>query len=155
MTTIVANLECMAADQRLTSGNPPCRTHKIRRIGDSLYGGCGNWSLVLVFLDWFDKPKRDLMRLYRLIPEDSRCEFEVLELSPTGLARWDGWGMKTPLLDKFYGIGTGGQSAMQAVKRGLSPEEAVSETLSLDECSGGPVEVEFLLPPELRPKRKR
>lgn len=145
----------MAADQRLTSGNPPCRTHKIKRIGDCLYGGCGDWSLVLIFLDWFDKPKRDLMRLHRLIPEDHRNSFEVLELSPSGLALWDGWGMRIPLLDKFYAVGTGGLSAMQAIKRGLPPDEAVSETLSLDECSGGTVEVEYLLPPELRSKRKR
>jgi hypothetical protein len=146
----------MAADQRITSGNAPCRTHKIRRIGDSLYAGCGNWSLVLVFFDWFEKPKRDLIRLHRLIPEDCRCEFEILELSPKGLARWDGWGMRTPILDKFYGVGSGGSIAMQAIKRGCSPEEAVAETLSLDECSGGSVDVEFLLPPELRPvTRKR
>lgn len=154
MTTIVANLECMAADQRLTSGSPPARTRKIRRIGDSLYGGAGNWSLVVLFLDWFQLPKRDVMRLHRLIPEDSRHEFEVLELSPDGLAIWDGWGAKIILLDKFYAIGSGGMSAMQGIKRGLSPEESVGETFSLDESSGGTVEVEYLLPPELR-KRKR
>lgn len=155
MTTIAANLECMAADQRLTSGNPICRTHKIRRIGDSLYGGCGNFSLVVLFLDWLALPKRDVMRLYRMLPEDSRHEFEVLELSPSGLALWDGWGVRVPILDKFYAIGSGSPSAMQAIKRGLSPEESVSETFSLDECSGGTVEVEYLLPPELRTKRKR
>lgn len=155
MTTIAANLECMAADQRLTSGDAPCRTHKIRRIGESLYGGCGDWSLVLVFLEWFDKPKRDAMRLYRMIPEDSRHEFEILELSPKGLARWDGWGMRTPILDKFYAIGSGGLSAMQAMKRDLTPGDAISETFSLDESSGGSVDVEYLLPPELRTKRKR
>lgn len=155
MTTIVANLECMAADQRLTSGNAICRTHKIRRIADSLYGGCGNYSLVLLFIAWLEAPKRDILRLHRMIPEDSRHEFEVLELSPQGLALWDGWGVRVPMLDKFYGVGSGGFSAMQAIKRGLSPEEAVSETFSLDEASGGTVEVEYLLPPELRTKRKR
>ncbi len=155
MTTIVANLECMAADQRITSGNAPARVRKIRRIGDSLYGGCGNWSLVIVFLDWVDAPKRDRLRLYRMIPEDSRHEFEVLELGPSGLAVWDGWGARMQLLDKFYGVGSGALSAMQAMKRGLPPEEAVGETFSLDEASGGTVETEYLLPPELRGKRKR
>lgn len=154
MTTIAANLECMAADQRVTSGNAPARMRKIRRIGESLYAGAGNTSVITVFLNWLDAPKRDALRLYRLIPEDCRHEFEVLELSPTGLALWDGWGVRIPILDKFYAIGTGGQSAMQAIKRGLPPEEAVSESLSLDECSGGTVEVEYLLPPELRRKRR-
>lgn len=155
MTTIAANLECIAADQRMTSGNAPARIHKIRRIKDSLYAGAGNVSLAVVFLDWLAAPKQDPMRLYRMIPEDCRHEFEVLELSPDGLALWDGWGVRVPLLDKFYAIGSGGLSAMQAMKRGLSPEESVSETFSIDECSGGTVETEYLLPPELRTKRKR
>lgn len=154
MTTIVANLECMAADQRITSGDPPFRTHKIRRIANSLYGGCGHWDLVVVFLDWLAAPKPDRLRLYRLIPEDCRGEFEVIELSPTGLALWNGWGARVPMLDSFYAIGSGSQSAMQAFKRGLSPEDAVAETFSLDEASGGSVEVEYLLPPELVRKRR-
>ena len=154
MTTLAANHECLAADQRMTSGNAPARMHKIRRIGDCLYAGCGNTSLITVFLNWLDAPKKDPIRLYRLIPEDCRHEFEVLELAPSGLALWDGWGVRVPILDKFYAIGSGGQSAMQAMKRGLSPEEAVAETLSLDECSGGTVEVEYLLPPERRRKRR-
>jgi hypothetical protein len=143
----------------MTSGNAPARIHKIRRIGDSLYIGTGHVSLSNLFLDWLAMPKRDVMRLHRLVPDDYRHEFEVLELSPDGLALWDGWGVRIPILDKFYAIGSGGLSAMQAMKRGLSPEEAVSETLSLDEASGGSVEVEYLLPPELRksltPRRKR
>lgn len=155
MTTIAANLECIAADQRITSGNAPARMRKIRRIRDSIYAGAGAISLIVIFLDWLENPKRDLMRLHRLIPEDCRHEFEVLELSPSGLALWDGWGVRIPLLDKVYAIGSGGLSASQAMKRGCSPEEAVSETFSLDESSGGSVETEYLLPPELRPKRKR
>lgn len=155
MTTIAANLECMAADQRATSGNPIARIHKIRRIGESLCGISGNISVAFVFLDWLAMAKRDPMRLYRLIPEDSRHEFEILELSPQGLALWDGWGVRVPLLDKFYAVGSGALSAAQAMKRGLPPDEAVSETFSLDEASGGTVDVEYLLPPELRGKRKR
>ena len=155
MTTIAANLECVAADQRMTSGNAPARITKIRRIGDSIFAGAGNVSVTVVFLDWLAAPKTDRFRLYRLIPEDYRHEFEVLELSPSGLALWDGWGARVPLLDKFYAIGSGGQSAMQAMKRGLNPHDAISETFTLDECSGGTVEVEYLLPPELKPKRRR
>ena len=145
----------MAADQRLTGGTI-ARTHKIRRIADSLYGGCGNWSVALILLEWLEKDvKRDRFRLHRQIPEEYRTEIEVLELSPKGLALWDGWGTRIELLDKFYCVGSGAISAMQAIKRGLPPEEAVSETFSLDENSGGTVEVEYLLPPELRTKRKR
>lgn len=154
MTTIAANLECLSADQRITSGNPIARMKKIRRIGDSVFGGAGNISLIVVFFAWLEVPKRDLLRLYRMIPEDSRHDFEVLQLSPDGLALWDGWGVQVKILDKTYAIGSGAMSAAQAMKRGCSPEEAVSETFSLDESSGGTVETEYLLPPELR-KRKR
>jgi ATP-dependent protease HslVU (ClpYQ) peptidase subunit len=154
MTTVAANSECISADQRMTSGNAPARTRKIRRIGDSIYAGAGNTSLIVVFLDWLAEAKRDRLRLYRMIPEDARYEFEVLELSPSGIALWDGYGARIPILDKFYAIGSGGLSAMQAMKRGCSPEEAVSETFSLDENSGGTVETEYLLPPELRTKRR-
>ena len=154
MTTAAANLECIAADQRITSGNAPARTRKLRRIGDSVFAGSGAWDLVLVFYEWLEVPKRDRLRLYRLIPEDCRDQIEVLELSPQGLALWSGWGSRMLLLDKFYAVGSGGLSAMQGLKRGLSPEEAVSETFSLDEASGGSVEVEYLLPPELRRKRR-
>lgn len=154
MTTIAANLEMISADQRMTSGNAPARMRKIRRIGECIYAGAGNVDLIFVFLAWLDAPKKDPLRLYRLVPEDYRSEFEILELSPQGLALWNGWGVKVPLLDKYYAIGSGNLSAMQAMKRGLPPDEAVSETFSLDECSGGTVESEYLLPPELR-KRKR
>jgi hypothetical protein len=155
MTTIAGNCECIAADQRVTSGNPVARMKKIRRIRDSLYAGAGHISLIVLFLDWLENPKRDVMRLHRMIPEDSRHEFEVLELSPNGLALWDGWGVRVPILDKTYAIGSGCMSAAQAMKRGCTPEEAISETFSLDESSGGSVDTEWLLPQELRTKRKR
>lgn len=154
MTTVAANLECIAADQRMTSGNAPARIRKLRRVRDSVYGCAGDVEAAFIFYEWLEGAKQDRLRLYRMLPEDTRDGFEVLELSPSGLALWSGWGIRIPLLDKFYAIGSGSQSAMRGMKAGSSPEDAVSETFSLDECSGGTVEVEYLLPPELRRKRR-
>jgi hypothetical protein len=154
MTTIVANLECMAADQRMTSEGPIGRVQKLHRIGDCIYGIAGDVMMGLAVLEWMKSPKRDRTKLYKMIDEvEPRSHISILELSPAGLAIWDGWGMRLALRDTFFGVGTGAPSAMQAIKRGLSPEDAVRETFSLDECSGGEVEVEWLLPPELKRKR--
>lgn len=153
MTTIVANLECMAADQRVTSSSPVCHVQKIHRIGNSLFGIAGDVVLALAVIRWLGT-KRDVAHLYKIIPEASRNDIDILELSKTGLSVWNGWGVQVPLLDPVYAVGSGAMSAMQAMKRGLIPANAVDETYSLDECSGGTVQVEWLLPPELT-KRKR
>jgi ATP-dependent protease HslVU (ClpYQ) peptidase subunit len=153
----------MAADQRCTGGGPMMHVSKIHRIGDSIFGLAGDVMMGLAVLEWIRTPKRDRAKLYKMIDEvGPRSDVEILELAPDGLAFWNGWGMRLKLHDKVYAIGTGGMSAMQAVKRGLSPEDAVKETLSLDEYSGlfAEPQVEYLLPPdllpaELKPRRKR
>lgn len=152
MTTIAANMECMAADQRVTGDGPLCHIQKIHRIGNSIFGLAGDVNLALAVIRWLGT-KRDVAHLYKLIPESFRNDLDILELSPTGLAVWNGWGVQVPLLDRYYAIGSGSMSAMQGMKRGLIPENAVDETFSLDECSGGKVQVEWLLPPELKRKR--
>jgi hypothetical protein len=148
----------MAADQRMTSGGPIAHVTKIHRIGDSLYGLAGEIEPGLVFLEWLTG-KRDKMRLYKLYGEDVevRSHFEILELSSQGLALWSGWGVRIPILDTSYAIGTGAMSALSHVKEGESPEKAIRRAAILDECSGvfmSP-QVEWLLPPELQPKKKR
>jgi hypothetical protein len=157
MTTIVANLECMAADHRVTSGGPIAHVKKIHRIADSLYGLAGDIDPGFVFLEWLASSKPDKIRLYRMLGEDGRNNFTVLELSPKGLALWSGWGVRVPILDTSYAIGTGAMSALSHVKEGESPEKAIRRAAILDECSGvfmSP-QVEWLLPPELQVKKKR
>lgn len=158
MTTVVANLECMAADHRMTSEGPIAHVRKIRRIADSLYGVAGDVMMAGAFLLWLESPKRSHDRLYKMISEDGRSDFSVLELSPQGLALWDGWGVRLPLLDHAYAIGTGSYVALQAMRGGMSPAEAVLQSPALDEYSGahaGEAEVEYLLPPELLPRKRR
>jgi hypothetical protein len=146
----------MAADQRITDAGPIAHILKIKRIADSLYGLCGEISPGLVFFKWFESGKRDIPRLHKMIAEDSRYNFSVIELGPSGLALWDGWGVRIPLLDKIFAVGTGAQAALAAVEEhGKTPEEAVRIAMRRDECSGlfKEPQVEWLLPPELKRKR--
>ena len=152
MTCVVANRECMAGDTRVTSGGPICHARKLHRVGDSIFGIAGDIMIALTVIAWLNT-KRDKAQLYKLIPESHRDSVEILELSRDGLACWNGWGVRMPILDNAYGVGTGAMSALQALKRGLTPEQAVSETFDLDECSGGLVEVEHL--EQKKPRRKR
>lgn len=151
MTTIVANLECMAADQRITSGGPVCHSRKLFRIGASVFGYCGDAYLAQHVIRWLAS-QRHPAQLYKLIPESHRDDIDVLELSPEGLALWNGWGVRMDLLDTSYAVGSGAMSALQALRLGKSPLEAVALTFPLDEASGGNAEIETLV---LKPKRKR
>lgn len=136
MTTIVANRECMAADNRVTSGGAICHTLKIHRVKNSLFGFAGDAILAVHLLNWLKQPKRDVEALYKLIPPDHRDSVEILELSPKGLAIWSGWGVALPLMDNSYAIGSGSMSALVCVRQGEEPEKAIKHAMNLDECSG-------------------
>ena len=150
MTTVVANLECMAADQRCTGWGPIGHVTKIYRIGNSLFGLAGNPFLALHMLRWL-QGKRDVAALYKLIPEAQREELCLLELSADGLAYWDGWGARLPLLDQTFAIGSGSVAALQALRLGKSPPDAVIAATGMDEYTGVQIapHVEYLK------KRKR
>lgn len=153
MTTVVSNLECMAADQRTTGGGPMFHTNKLYRVGDSIFGIAGDCVLGHLMMDWLATKKRDRVELYELLPEAGRNEIEILELSPDGLAYWNGWGVRLPLLDHSYAIGSGAMAALQALRLGQEPEDAVMEAAHVDESTGIFIapQVEYLKPP----KRKR
>jgi hypothetical protein len=153
MTTIVATLDCMAADTRVVSEGPIYHAAKIFRIGESLFGTAGDAFMALTFLDWL-AGKRNVPALRKLFEHEDKASFIVLELSPEGLRLWNGWGVPEKLHDKSYSIGSGSMSAQNAINRGDTPEQAVRSTMPLDENTGGDVQVEYLLPPELT-RRKR
>lgn len=155
MTTIVANLECMAADTRVScEGAPHYHADKIFRIGDSLFGTAGDGSMCLLMIDWLRGTRKNRLSLYKLWDDYERSDFWILELSPGGLYLWNGWAVPEKLNERRYAIGTGAQAAMHAIDTGRSPEDAVRGAISYDQYSGEPVQVEYLLPKELT-RRKR
>jgi len=166
MTTVVATLELMVADHRVTSEGAICNIRKLHRIEDRIYGLAGEIGPAFAMLKWLREGTGKLEVLYAMFGEgvEARSSFSLLELSHDGLALWDGWGIRIPLLDKRYGIGTGAPAVLALIDRGIPPSDALKSSPILDECSGiasgFEVEEEYLLPreltyPELLPKRKR
>lgn len=145
----------------MTSEGPIAHVAKIHRTADgNLYAMAGDCMMALAFLQkWWSVPNRSYERLMKMISEDARSDFSLLELSPAGLAIIDGWGVRLPLLDQIYGIGTGAMIAVSHVRKGMHPGEAILETPSLDEYSGVhadiPPQVEYLDMPKLNVKRGR
>ena len=156
MTTIAANLECMAADTRVTvDGGVPYPATKIFRVGQSLFGTAGHGDMCLVMIDWL-KSNRNRSVLYKLWGDYERDEISLMELNPKGLFLWTGWGVPEQIRAKHFAIGSGQQAALKGLDGGESPEEAVKSAINYDIYTANPVQVEYLLPPELtRRKRKR
>lgn len=155
MTTIAANLECMAADTRVSvEGCTHYHSTKLFRIGESIFGTAGDGMMCLVMVDWLKGP-RNRKKLYENWTEHTeRSSCWLLELNPTGLFVWDGWGIPEKLMDKRYAIGSGQVAALRGMDLGQSPEDAVKAAPDYDQYSGAPIQVEYLLPRELT-KRKR
>src|SRR5690242_16720831 len=157
MTTIAVNHECMAADTRVsdegTGFSYPAT--KIFRIGHSLFGTAGHGSMSLVMIEWLKTTQRNRDRLYKQWADYEREQFWLVELNPSGIFLWDGWGVPEKVLRKTFAIGSGAKSAMTLLDRGETPEEAVKGASDHDIYTHAPVQVEYLLPPELAKKAKR
>jgi len=154
MTTIACNRECMAADTRVSTGGAHYHANKIFRIGVSLFGTAGDGDMGLVMIDWL-KTARNKQQLYKLLGDYERSEVWLIELNPGGIHLWTGWGVAERLNEDRYAIGTGQLAALQAMDAGASPEDAVRGATRYDQYTGEPLQVEWLLPPELKRKRRR
>lgn len=156
MTTLVANREGMAADTRVTGSNSYYPATKLFRIRDSILGTAGNGFMCLAFVEWFKTAKRNPKDLHELIGKDyDRDDITIMELNPDGIFMWSGWGYGERVLRDSHATGTGGMAALEALRRGASLEDAVTSAMGHDEYTGCEVQVEYLLPPELKGKRKR
>lgn len=155
MTTIAINRECMAADTRVITGGSYWHENKVFRVGNSLFGTAGDGFACLAFLAWYQSPRRNPLELQKMFAEQDRNDILIFELNPGGIYAWNGWGFPAKLLDDEYAGGSGGMAALEAMRRGAAPDEAIRSATAHDENTGAPIQVEWLLPPELVPKRKR
>lgn len=155
MTTIAANLECMAADMRVSEDDGShYPATKIFRIGQSLFGTAGHGGMTLVMVEWL-KGARSRMALYKQWGDYDRDEVELLELNPSGLFVWTGWGIPERVHLDRYAIGSGRKAARAAMGKGDDPEAAIKVALEYDIYTAAPVQVEYLLPPELARRKRR
>ena len=156
MTTIACNRECLAADTRVVTGGSFYHAPKLFRIGTSLLGTSGDGFACLLFLKWFQTPQRNPMLLRRLLGEEfDPYDILLVELNPAGIHLWTGHGVPETILDDCYATGSGGMAALEAMRHGSTPEEAVRRATGHDENTGGEIQVEWLLPPELLPKKRK
>lgn len=151
MTTVVATLDTMAADTRVSiDGAAYYHANKIFRIGHSLFGTAGDGMMCLVMIEWLKTPARNRERLYKQWGDYERSEIWLLELNPSGLYIWDGWGVPERLNEKRYAIGSGQQAALRALDTGASPHDAVKAGVDYDQYSGVPIQIEYLNPRKRR-----
>lgn len=155
MTTVAVNRECIAADTRVITGGSYYHAPKLFRIGQSILGTAGDGFACLAFVEWFKSPRRNPGVLHKMFAEHDRDSIIVAELNAGGIYLWNGWGFAERLNDPYYAIGSGSMAALEAMRHGLDPEEAVRCATAHDESTGSPIQIEYLLPPELAPKRKR
>lgn len=160
MTTIVANLEGMAADTRVSiEGSAFYHADKIFRIGNSLFGTAGDGMMCLVMIEWLKTAQRSRHALYKHWNENTeRGACWLLELNPSGIYVWDGWGVAERLNDKRYAIGSGQLPALTAYDKSKATDtrerlkEAVMAGPEYDQYSGHPIQIEML---KSKSKRKR
>lgn len=131
MTTICANLKTMCAD-KMVSGGAVFNTTKIHRIGNSLYGGAGDYEPIIMFMRWRIDPSQ--------VPE-FRAEdaFNVLELNPHGLYCWGPRLVPMLIENDFYAIGSGSGVALGALAHGATLQAAIKTASRWDECTGAEV----------------
>lgn len=155
MTTVAVTREAMAADTRVVTGSSFYHANKIFRVGPSLLGTAGSGFACLAFVEWFKSPRRNPQVLHKMFGDYDRDDILIAELNPSGIFLWDGWGYPERINDSFYAIGSGAMAALEAMRNGVDPDDAVRRAVAHDENTGAPVQLEYLLPPELSPKRKR
>src|SRR5688572_12514865 len=143
MTTIVANLEGMAADMRVSEeGAPHYPADKIFRVGNSLFGTAGHGFMCLVMVDWLKTAQRSRMSLYKQLGDYDRDQFTLLELRVPGeLYLWNGWGVPERVRANRWAVGSGAFAALSAYDKGASLKEAVEAGIQLDQYSGGTIHV--------------
>lgn len=143
MTTIAANLKCMASDSRVTVEHKGINyaAVKILKKGTSLIGAAGHAGDCTRFIHWAAGKFSD--------KEPKWAEEEGEEDSVVGLIlNRDGifiWTQGDPEPEKIegdqYAIGSGGLAARVAMKLGQTPAEAVALACEVDMYSGLPVQV--------------
>jgi ATP-dependent protease HslVU (ClpYQ) peptidase subunit len=136
MTTIVATVEIMASDRRVTGG-PMFKATKIQRIKGSIYGGAGNLEQIIKMFEWFRNP--DMKPDWKFQPE-----FEILQLSPEGLFVWGCEMIAVPVGMPYYAIGSGSHYALGALECGAPPADAIRVAHKFDPYTGREVQIHKL-----------
>lgn len=139
MTTIVADLKCMAADTLVTY-TPSFRGEcKIWAAKGAIWGAAGPSSKGLAFKAWtLGRGKRPTFLKDDDEDEEKDVKLEVLQLTPGGLYLWVNGDLPDPVREGFYAIGSGAGYAVGALSMTATLEQALEVAQKWDNGTRGP-----------------
>lgn len=134
MTTIAANLRCMAADSMLSSEVDYLEVRKLIRFTSGAIMGCaGDCEEIDKVTRYFIESKGPRPRVGK--------EFEALLLTARGLFYLGPSLLPREVTEGRAAIGSGAQAAIAALRRGWSPRTAVKHACTVDQNSRLPARV--------------
>ena len=141
MTTIVANLQGMAADTFVTY--TPCfkGESKIWIAKGAIWGAAGPSAKGLAFKAWtLGRGKRPTFidAADEEEKEEKGVKMEVLQLTPGGLYLWLNGDLPDPVHEGFYAVGSGGGYAVGALSMGATLDQALEVAQKWDGGTRGP-----------------
>jgi len=152
MTTVAANLTCMAADTKVVGGDDVYYNGtKIFVFGSNIIGVAGQGKAMTNFMRWCAEGFPEVT------PDKAKGSFEALRLNAAGLFLYtdadDYWPER--LTAGCHAIGSGGKAALLAMRHfNQAPREAVTCAMLVDNNTGGDVMV-YTLAELMKPKRVR
>jgi len=131
MTTIAFDGKTLSADSQITGAYLENGCYKIKRIGDKLCGGAGDFQSVLMFFNWIKDGEPEKK-------PDLDKDFEALIVCGNKV-HWIGEKLIRIPTAKICAIGSGCQFAIAAMYCGKTSKEAVALAKKLDAGTGGKV----------------
>lgn len=136
MTTIAANMKCMASDTMVSDDVTDIKTEKIEQVGQALVGCAGNLDSTAKFLEWLHRGCKGRKPALK--------SFEALVLTTSGLFYYNESRHPRMITEGFAAIGTGTQAAMAKLREGGGPRAAVAHACRADKNSEAPIRVRYL-----------
>lgn len=148
MTTIACNLKEMAADTKVSFegiGTDVFSGLKLYKSDHAIFGLTGgDCSGQIIGLEWLKLGGTPGSAGERPIPP-KQADWLILELSRNGIAVYNEYLERDPVLAKYIAVGSGRKVAMYCMKvLGMSPVEAVREACKADDWSDTPIYIATL-----------
>lgn len=138
MTTIAANLVCMASDSKVTHGETSFKGQKIYRIHQAIVGGAGTAGAITAWLRWY-KAGAKAKNKPVISPGDGGLD--IIVLTNGGLFTSDEDCEFERVFEPHYAVGTGQIAALCLMDYGLSPDAALESICKRTNDTSGPVQV--------------
>ena len=144
MTTIACNLSEMAGDRQVVDDHiGEYKTTKIEKIGDSIFGICGDNCPDDVF-QWLREAVNSEVPWHKAKrPKHAKkWSYFLIQLAPDGIWLWNQKLYRTKVEEPCYAVGSGRKVALYCMRHlNMNPKESVEQACLIDHWSNGPVDV--------------